>query len=184
MEQQYNESMDTPTAIKIKQQIATLQAELAILLNSAVTTPSEQLIYTKAKVNIGEHLTLNSAIAGDVGCAEAVSKVLSLAGYNDGPQGIAGTAALYEWLVTNPKFVKIDAPEAGAIVVSPTGMGNGSVEGHTGICGKFGVAFSGDFGIMSNNSATGKFLETWSYDAWEAYYGVTGGLPVALFRAL
>lgn len=172
------------TIQEIKTQLATLQEELRVILNPHTMTAKENEIYSQAKLNLGNHLTLNNTVPAEVGCAEAVSKILSLANISVPPTGIAGTASLYEWLVTNPAFEKITNPEQGAIIVSPTGMGNGTIEGHTGIIGSFGVQFPNDWGICSNDSATGKFLETWSYERWIAYYEQSGGLPIYLFRAL
>lgn len=164
--------------------LAQLQEELRVALNPHTMTATENEIYVKAKVSLNSHMTLNNAVPAEVGCAEAVSAVLSLAGVSVPAEGIAGTASLYEWLVTNPHFEKIDEFEQGAIIVSPTGFGNGTIEGHTGIVGGFGVQFPNDWGICSNDSASGKFLETWSGQRWESYYQKAGGLPIYLFRAI
>lgn len=148
-------------------------------------TPTETKIYNEAKACLGEHITLNSLVSSEVGCAEAVSYVLLKAGINAIPQsGIAGTAQLYTWLSTNPHFLRIEAPEQGAIIVSPTGFGNGTVEGHTGIIGAFGVQYPNEYGILSNNSSNGLFQEVWNLLTWYENYGQKGGLPVAMFRAL
>lgn len=168
----------------MRAKLALLVEELRVALNPHQMTTGESEIYKQAKLNLHVHLTLNEAVPHEVGCAEAVSKVLSLAGISVPPGGIAGTASLYEWLTANPHFQKIDHPEQGAVIVSPTGMGNGSIEGHTGIIGGFGLQFPIDWGICSNDSASGKFLETWSYERWLDYYQKTGGLPVYLFRAI
>lgn len=147
-------------------------------------TATENTIYTQAKLHLGEHLTLNNAVPAEEGCAEAVSKILSLAGIVVPSEGIPGTATLYEWLVASPKFEKITNAEQGAIIISPTGFGNNSVEGHTGIIGAFNLMYKNDWGICSNDSASGNFLETWSLQRWEAYYGTCGQLPIYFFRAL
>lgn len=171
------------TIAEIKEKIAFLQEQLRVLLNPHIMTTNEQKIYMQAKLHLGVHLTLNEAVPIDVGCAEAVSKILSLAGISVPSGGIPGTASLYEWVLTNPLFEKIDAPEQGAIVISATGTGNGLIEGHTGIFGSFGLQFPHDWGVMSNDSATGKLLETWSWERWQAYYQRAGGLLPHIFRA-
>lgn len=149
------------------------------------TTPMpENELYLEAKSSLHKHMTLDSSVAAEVGCAEAISAILALIGVSDGPQGIPGTAALDAWLHGDSRFEKISLPEAGAIVVSPTGQGNGSIEGHTGIFGEFGVAFPEDWGIMSNDSASGFFLETWNLRSWNAYYVAQGGLPLNIYRFL
>lgn len=144
----------------------------------------EQEVYNEAKACLGHHITLNETVPAEVGCAEAVSYILTRVGIPDGNKGIAGTPELYDWLLSSSHFTRIAVPEAGAIVISPTGMGNGLIEGHTGIFGQFGIAFPGDWGIMSNDSASGKFLEYWSWVRWQAYYGKAGKLPLAIFRAV
>jgi hypothetical protein len=148
-------------------------------------TPNATRIYNEAKSCLGKHITLNPNVPADVGCAEAVSSVLKQAGIGSLPiAGFAGTANLYRWLLTNPNFLLIEQPEQGAIVVSPTGFGNGLVEGHTGILGAFGVQFPNEYGILSNNSDNGLFQEKWNLLTWWENYGLKGHLPVALFRAL
>lgn len=148
-------------------------------------TLTETKIYNEAKACLGQHITLNPAVSPEVGCAEAVSYVLLKAGIAAIPQaGIAGTAQLYTWLSTNPHFIRVEAPEQGAVIISPTGLGNGTVEGHTGILGAFGVQFPNEYGILSNNSDNGLFQEKWNLLTWYENYGQKGGLPVAIFRAL
>lgn len=170
------------TITEIKAQLALLQEELRVVLNPHAMTLTEEKLFSQAKLNFGKHLTLNNAIPAEVGCAECVSKLLSLVGISDGPLGIPGTASLYEWLVTSPKFQKIDHPEQGAIIISPTGMGNGSIPGHTGIIGEFGGKYLIDWTIYSNESASGLLKDQWSYERWLSYYQTTGELPIYLFR--
>lgn len=168
----------------ITQQIAVLLQKLATLINSRPITMKGEQIYKVAAANLGRHLTLNDAVPAEVGCAEAVSWVLAKAGISDGVKGIAGTAALDAWLTSSPLFTKIVMPEDGAILVSATGAGNGSVEGHTGVFGRYDVEYVGDWGILSNESATGRFMERWSWARWQAYYKNAGGLPCNIYRAI
>lgn len=149
-----------------------------------IMTPLESAIYSAAKENLGVHLTLNPNVSPEVGCAEAVSKLLSLAGVPIPLKGIAGTAALLAWLQANPDFEAVDAPEQGAIIVSATGTGNGSVEGHTGVFGAMGAMYVNDWGICSNDSNTGTLREQWYYTDWVQWYQTTGGLTTKIFRAL
>lgn len=168
----------------IAQQIAVLLQKLANLINSRPITMKGELIYKTAAANLGRHLTLDEAVPAEVGCAEAVSWVLAKAGISDGAKGIAGTAALDAWLASSPLFTKIALPEEGAILVSATGAGNGSVEGHTGIFGRYDVEYHADWGVLSNESATGRFMERWSWVRWQAYYHTVGNLPLNIYRAI
>lgn len=160
-----------------------LENEVQVIKNE-ISKLMEEKVYECAKNSLGKHMTLNNAVPAEKGCAEAVSAVLALAGIVDGAGGIAGTAPLYSWLLNSPLFEKVEAPEAGAVIISPTGYGNGQIEGHTGIFGQFNTQFPNDWGIMSNDSASGKFLETWSFSRWNEYYGQAGELPVTIFRPL
>lgn len=172
------------TRQQILDKIAALRAQVALLMSKQTVSTTAQLIYQKAAQSLGKHMTLDDTIPHEVGCAEAVSAVLALAGISNGAKGIAGTATLYAWLSVNPKFQRIETPEPGAILVSPTGAGNGLITGHTGIFGALGKMYPGDWGIMSNDSATGLFMERWSYNRWKAYYNAQGGLPIYIYRAL
>lgn len=178
--------MSSVMVATIQAQIAALQKQLlALILTLKHVSMSGETIYKMAAQSLGKHMTLNEAIPAEVGCAEAVSAVLALAGIYDGPKGIAGTATLHQWLANSPLFSLVGSgiPQEGDIIISPTGAGNGSVEGHTGICGIYSQMYTNDWGILSNDSATGLFLECWSFARWNAIYGKSGGLPVYIFRA-
>lgn len=135
--------------------------------------------------NLGKHCTLNPQIPADVGCAEAVSYLLKQLGIVDGPEGIAGTAQLLSWVEGRTEhFTEIDSPEPGALIISATGTGNGSVEGHTGFFGGFGTQYAYDWGIVSNDSNTGLLREQWSFSEWNKWYTQQGGITPRIFRVL
>lgn len=135
-------------------------------------------LYQIAKENLGTRQTLDANVPPEVGCAESVSSILKLAGVDISSTGIPGTASLFEWLKQNKNFVPIVGGPcaAGDIIISPTGMGNGKIPGHTGIMG--------NYGIMSNDSNTGLFLELWTLQKWQQYYQQYGGLPIYFFRRI
>lgn len=148
-------------------------------------TPLGETIYNNAKSYLGKHITLNKNVPAEVGCAESLSYVLKNSGIGGIPGGgIEGTAALYDFLTQSVQFERIQSPEKGCIIVSPTGHGNGTVRGHTGILGGFGVQYPNDWGILSNDSQTGLFLELWRLSYWQKFYGDMGGLPIAFFKAV
>ena len=83
---------------------------------------------------------------------------------------------MYKSLNASSLFIKIDRPEEGDIIISPTGFGNGNLpNGHVGIVSKDGM-------VMSNDSATGVFTENYTMDTWKARYRDIGGYPVYYFR--
>lgn len=140
-------------------------------------TVNETKLYTIAKNNLGKHITLDPNVPYDVGCAEAVSFNLKQLGVVGIPlSGFASTADLYTWMKSLPSlFDEIECPEAGAIIISPSGTSTQNApHGHVGICG--------NFGIMSNDSQSGLFLELWTVDKWNTYYGHALGFPVHFFR--
>lgn len=147
-----------------------------------VSHETEPKLLTIARTHLGEHLTLNDSISPEVGCAEAVSSIFHLAGLPIVPQGIPGTNALLQWLIENPLFEEIFSPEAGCVAIAATGTGNNKIPGHVGILGAFNVAFPKDWGLCSNDSNTGLFLELWRLSKFIHYYTDYGGMQVRYFR--
>lgn len=135
------------------------------------------LLYQIAKECLGKRCTLNAGVPEEVGCAEALSFILSLAKTQNLPiLGYAGTADMTDWLENDPQFIEIDTYEPGAIIMSATGSGNGKIPGHCGICLNLGIG--------SNNSDNGLFQEKWTVDKWKEYYEVFGGMKIRYFRMI
>lgn len=133
-----------------------------------------ELFYAAAKAEIGVHLSLDEAVPWGVGCAEAISWLLKHFGVLNLPAaGIAGTAALADFLANSAQFQEIYTYTPGAILVAATGTGNGLIRGHTGVCG-----FNS---IMSNNSETGRWDTQWNQERWVAYYEGYGGFKTRYF---
>lgn len=169
-------SLPVPVLTPVQATSTPPQAPVAVPNPKPMPTPTHSdILYQTAAGCLGTHQTLNPSVPNDVGCAEAWSSVAKKAGVLDIPAtGIAGTANLYLWLTSNPAFKRVTSPLPGDTIISPTGYGNGSVEGHVGFIAKSG--------ILSNNSDNGLFQEKWTLPAWNAHYGVAGELPVAFFR--
>jgi len=147
-----------------------------------VSHETEPKLLTVARENLGKHLTLNESVNSEVGCAEAQSKIFQLAGIPVPHLGIAGTNAMLQWLIQNPLFEELQAPEAGCIVIAATGTGNGKIKGHVGTLGAFSVAFPGEWGLCSNDSNTGLWLELWRLSKFIHYYQDYGGMNVRYFK--
>lgn len=147
-------------------------------------TPTEERLYQVGKDNLGQHLTLNNSVPPEVGCCECASRLFQLAGISVPTNGIAGTPAMAAWLLSNPDFLLIDAPEQGAVVIEVTSTGNGTVEGHIGMFAAFGLMYVNDWGILSNDSNTGTLREQWNWTDWQDWYEKQGGLKRYIFRPL
>lgn len=141
-------------------------------------------LYAAIKASLDTHMTLDNSVPPRVGCAEAVCAVLRAAGIAVPAKGIAGTSALLVYCLAHPEiFEELDAPEEAALLISASGSGNGNLSnGHTGFFGVFGIAFPEDWGICSNDSQTGLFLELWNWLRWQKYYAQYGGMKSRIFR--
>ncbi len=155
----------------LKKQIAALEAELALILNSRTK------IYQAALASIGTDASPNDVAPDELGCAETVNDIVTKAlGYPAG--GDVSTNRMYQALLKNPKFIKVDQALPGDIIISPTGYGNGGLSnGHVGIFGENET-------IMSNDSSTGKFESNYTIKTWIARYRNKGGYPIVYFRAV
>jgi len=129
-------------------------------------------IYETAKSCMGKKM---SPIFKAYGCAESVNNVVMMA-IGTAVGGGASTYQMYQELKKNKRFKKIDIPEEGDIVISPSGYGNGKIAN-----GHVGILSAGNF-IMSNNSDTLKWDTHYDIDSWKARYQKKGGFPVDFFR--
>jgi hypothetical protein len=168
---------------EIKEKINDLMVNIIIILQQWKAQLLEQLtkkqtvgkvpsLYDVAYSLIGKHLTLNSDIPKEYGCAQAISYVLKQYGCDIPKRGISGTYSLYEWLQKNG--VEIEKSEVGCVIISITNTGNGKCRGHVGIQGKYQ--------ILSNNSKTGLLDTQWVYSDWISYYKEYGNLTTKYYR--
>lgn len=136
--------------------------------------PLQKRIYTYARILIGTDVstTVNNSIA----CAETVSRILMELGILD--RVITGTYTFFEYLSTSGRFMKVQIPQAGDIIVSPTGLGNGKLpNGHIGI-----VEMNNR--IISNDSSSGKIKSNYTLTTWNSFYKSYGGYPVYFYRII
>lgn len=159
----------------LKYQIKNLFSQLFTLSN--LPTPQGRQIFEKARSLLGTDVSPEDLAQDELGCAESVSTIL--AQYFPPFQVITGTYTLYLALKGAVEFVEVKSPLPGDIVISPTGLGgkNKIKHGHTGIVGEY-------LTIMSNDSATGKWITNYTVDSWRKRYGSTGGYPVVFFRKI
>lgn len=135
-----------------------------------------QMLYIQAQLVKGSDLS--TIVKNDLACAESVTRVLRGIGV-DIPI-VTGTWTLFDTLKQHPDFQQIFIPQPGAIILSPTGMGNGALSnGHVGIVGK---KVHNDWQIWSNTSATGKWSQNYTLTKWEERYRIGGGFPIILYK--
>jgi len=142
-------------------------------------TEAPKRLYDVAYASLGKKLGLDKSVPKDVNCANALSHVLILAGVKGLPvKGIAGTAALYEWLKKSKDFVEVQTPGTGDIICYPTGYGKPTISnGH--------IFIKGKYQLMSNNSKSGLWDNHWkSLAEADAYYTQKGGIPRFCFRLI
>lgn len=146
--------------------------------NGSGPTGGLERIYLEAKLCLGMHVTLDPTVPIDVGCAEAASFVLKNSGILSFPLiGFASTNALRSYLVNSVDFIETYKPAPGCVIISPSGTSSkGYAHGHVGIVG--------NYGIMANDSNSGLFLEHWTVDRWNQYYGQSLGFPVFYYKAV
>lgn len=133
--------------------------------------------YLGALSAINTDASPNDLAPDELGCAETVNAIhRKVFGFEIG--GGLSTNKLYKALESSSLWMRVDQPLSGDICISPSGYGNGNLSnGHVGI-------MTPDQGIMSNDSATGKFIENYTLSSWRARYQGIGGYPVALFRRI
>ena len=153
-----------------------MQQKLQILrqiLNLLLQRKSET-IYQTALNHIGVDASPEDFVDDVVGCAESVTTILQK---HINMPIITGTYTLLEYMNKSGNFARVDIPMAGNIIISPTGMGDGSMRGHVGIIGKNDV-------IMSNDSYSGKWMANYTIKAWRARYSGQGKMPVYFFKVI
>ncbi len=149
------------------------------IVNPVTQGNNRLILYAAALDCLGKDASPQDVAPDEVGCAETVYDILASAfPLKVGFSLEISTSKLYDALKVSKKFIKIDQPLQGDIVISPTGYGNGKLSnGHVGIKGEDDV-------IMSNDSATGLFLENYTVTTWKKRYVTLGGYPMLYFRRI
>lgn len=149
------------------------------VINPVTEGNNRLMLFATAIRYLGTDASPNDVAPDELACAETVYDILAKAfPLNVGFPFLVSTSKLYDALRTSPKYMKMDQPLEGDIVISPTGYGNGNLSnGHVGIKGE------GDR-IMSNSSDSGKFEENYSMEGWKMRYVNKGGYPMLYFRRI
>lgn len=148
---------------------------LQVNIANQMKTRSEEL-YLTAVSKLWTDVTPKDEVPDNVACAAGVNAVHRTA-FGDEIGGGASTYWLYDALTKRRDFERVDAPQRGDVIISPSGYGNAKLvsNGHVGIVG------DGD-SIMSNTSADGLWKSNYTLETWRAYYGTKGKYPIYYFR--
>ncbi len=124
-------------------------------------------VYTEAVANLGRHLTLNTAVNPETGCAEAVSTILLNVGYPVPSRGIPTVWGLIDWMIANG-FKETQTPVPGAIITACRADRQPTEYAHVGVVMKHGIA-SND----SRAAYLGQFRENYStIENWVNYFAI------------
>lgn len=134
--------------------------------------PVQKQIHTYARILIGTDLSY--IVRNEIACAESVSRILIELGLLD--RVITGTYSFFEHLSTSGRFMKVQIPQPGDIIVSPTGLGTGKLPN-----GHIGIVEMGNR-IISNESASGKLKSNYTLTTWSSFFKGYGGYPVYFYR--
>ncbi len=146
-----------------------------------VKSPRERL-YETAVACLDTDASPKDLAPDDLACAESVNNVYfkAFGEYIETP-GLSTTKLFAAMMDRTDKFLRVTDCQEGNIIISPTGFSKNSSlpipNGHVGIIGKSGK-------IMSNSSATGKFIENYTLNTWTQRYRATGGYPIHVFKVM
>lgn len=160
----------TPSAMKKHIGILTL------ILNKLM---GKQTFLEVCESAIGTDVTPTDRTPDEVACAEVVSTLIRKV--EPAMPIITGTATLWEYL-DNPihGFRQVQDPQAGDIIISPTGYGLKGTSGHVGVVLQDNV-------IASNTSFgtyAGKFMKNHTIQTWAKYYVEKRNYPVYYYRKM
>lgn len=156
----------------IMRQLLLLTDVLARLSKKEATNSDK--IYALSVAKLGQDTSPADRVSDELGCAESLTELLHTL-WPEIPI-MTGTWTVWEFLKKSSLFKETQYPEPGCIIISPSGTSTkGAKNGHTGIVSKDGV-------IMSNDSATGVWLENWTIRSWGLYYKDKLGFPVYYYK--
>ena len=164
--------------ISLLRKLIELNQQLLVYYIKRMETQSEQgkRIYEVAFSFLGKDVTPRDNTPDAVACMEVVNEIVRLATgkpIGGGASTYLGFAALHD----EKRFLKINNPLTGDIIISPSGYSSkGYKNGHAGIVGKHH--------ILSNFSDTGKLEDYYTLETWRKQFGEIMGFPVFYFRVI
>ena len=145
-------------------------------LYNLISSLRRKLIHSIALDSIGLDASPNDVAPDELGCAESVTEILQLAGVMSYVE--ISTYRLYDYLKNSKNWELVETPEPGDIILSPTAYSTKRpvpFPGHVGIVGQNNT-------VMSNDSATGKFMSNYTLESWAGRWKKRGGYPVQYWR--
>lgn len=137
--------------------------------------------FNTAMTFLGKDATPKDVVNDDVACAETVDTIYKTAfgEYMNGNTITISTMKMLDVLRSQPhKFAQIFKPQKGAILLYPSGYGNGNLSnGHVFICGDNDL-------LYSNTSANGKFEQNYTTATARYRYEKIGGYPRYYFMLM
>lgn len=140
---------------------------------------NREILYRVAKDCLGRDMSPKDLAPDDLACAESINGVFREAFGADLVKNVVSTTVLYNAMLKDPRLKKIPHSEIqpGDISIAVTGQSTkGTLHGHVGIWGNYTV--------MSNNSATGKWAAHYSLEAWKNVFENKLGFPLHAFRVV
>lgn len=158
--------------------------ELLMKRSTLIGMTATERLYAKAKSLLGTDASPDDEANDRFGCADSVSQVIQSALPEYRFPTLLSTADMLRYLQKSVVFQEVDAPVAGAVIISATGTGNGNIKnGHVGIVG-VNPSPDGTTYIMSNNSFKGTWEADWTVASWTRYYKGRGGFSIHYFLAM
>ena len=159
--------------LQLRVKIAELMLKI-LQLQAPKKSNKRLVLFDIARACIGKDM---APIENEYGCAEAVNAVFKKA-FGVPIGGELSTWRMIKFLEDIKRFQRVALPLPGDIIISPTGYGDGRIpNGHVGIVGEDNL-------IMSNDSASGLWIENYNLYSWKARYQDRGGYPIYYFRVL
>ncbi|TXG77200.1 peptidoglycan-binding protein [Candidatus Dojkabacteria bacterium] len=152
----------------------------ASLLGLKDPTPKSEIFFNTAMSFVGKDVTPRDVINDEVACMETIDTIhyTAFGEYINGKQITVSTMKALPILLNSPKWKRVYKPEKGAILLYPTGYGNGNLSnGHIFVC-------DGRGGLYSNSSATGIFERNYSDSTAKHRYETIGGFPPYYFKLI
>lgn len=134
-----------------------------------------QKLYQVAYDSIGRDMSPADIAPDNLACAESLNGVFKAAfgsPIGTGP-ALTSTYYLYQEMLKDPRLEATTKPQAGDIVISPSGYSTkNSAHGHCGVWGNHDV--------MSNGG--GAWQDNYTQAAWYNVFSTTLGFPVFFFH--